>query len=126
MAILHLVLLGNIGEENVFDNILERENAFVGYKNKKFEKSKKWRISKGVSPWFRSKNGHFSKFSFLGNIGKENVFDDILERKNVGLGYKNKEFKNSKNWHFSKGVNLWFCSKKWAFFQLLFLGNTGQ
>ena len=42
---------------------------------------------------------------FLGNIGKENVFYDILERKNAFLGYKNKKFKKSKNWHFSKGVN---------------------
>ena len=41
---------------------------------------------------------------FLGNIGQENVFYDILERKNSFLGYKNKKFKKSKNWHFSKGV----------------------
>ena len=34
---------------------------------------------------------------FLGNIGQENVFYDILERKNAFLGYKNKKFKKSKN-----------------------------
>ena len=28
---------------------------------------------------------------FLGNIGQENVFYDILERKNVFLGYKKQE-----------------------------------
>ena len=49
-------------------------------------------FSKGVNPWFWSKNGHFSNFYFLGNIGKENVFYDILERKNPFLGYKNKKF----------------------------------
>ena len=38
---------------------------------------------------------------FLGNIGKENVFYDILERKDASLGYKNKKLKKSKNWHFS-------------------------
>ena len=38
---------------------------------------------------------------FLGNIGKENVYYDILERKNVFLGYKNNKSKKSKNWHFS-------------------------
>ena len=32
---------------------------------------------------------------FLANI--ENVFDDILERKNASLGYKHKKFKKSKN-----------------------------
>ena len=35
----------------------------------------------------------FSIFFFLGNIGQENVFDDILAPKNVFLGYKNKKFK---------------------------------
>ena len=39
---------------------------------------------------------------FLGNIGQENVFYNILERENGFLGYKNKNFKESKNWHFSK------------------------
>ena len=34
---------------------------------------------------------------FLGNIGQENFFYDILERKNAFLGYKHKMFKKSKN-----------------------------
>ena len=38
---------------------------------------------------------------FLGNVGQENVFYDILERKIAFLGNKNK-FKKSKNGHFSK------------------------
>ena len=97
--------------ENVFDDILGRKNAFLSYKNKKFKKSKIWHVSKGNNPWFWSKNGHFSNFFFLGNIGQENVFYDILERKNAFLGYKNKKFKKSKHWHFSKGVNPWFWSK---------------
>ena len=36
----HLVFFGNIVQENVFYDILERKNAFLGYKNKKFKKSK--------------------------------------------------------------------------------------
>ena len=98
-----LFFLGNIGQENLFHDILERENAFLGYKKKKFKKSKNWLFSNGVNPWFWSKNGHFSNFFFLGNIGQENVFYDILERKNALLGYKNKNFKKSKYWLFSKG-----------------------
>ena len=47
----------------------------------------------------------FPTFFLLTNIGHENVFYDILERKNAFLGYKNKNFKQSKNGHFSKGVN---------------------
>ena len=49
----HAFCLGNIGQENVFYDILEQtKNAFLGYKNKKFKKSKNWHFPKGVSPWF--------------------------------------------------------------------------
>ena len=85
----------------MFYDILERKYAFLGYKNKKFKKSKNWWFPKGVNPWFWSGNGHFSNFFFLGNVGQENVFYDIIERKNASLGYKNKKFKKSKNGHFS-------------------------
>ena len=33
--------LGNLGPQNVFYDILERKNAFLGLKNKKFKKFKK-------------------------------------------------------------------------------------
>ena len=39
----------------------------------------------------------FFQLFFLGSIDQENVFYDILERKNAFLGYKNKKFKKSKN-----------------------------
>ena len=107
----NLFFCDNIGQENVFYDILERKNVFLRYKNNNFKKSKNWHFSKGVNPWFWSKNGHFSNFFFLGNIGQENVFYDILERKNAFLGYKNKKFKKWKNCHFSKGVSPWFWSK---------------
>ena len=97
--------LENICQKNVFYDILERQNAFLGYKNEKSKKSKNW---------------HFCNFSFLGNIGQENVFYHILERKNAFLGFKNKKFKKWKNWHFSKGVNPWFWSKKCHFFNFFF------
>ena len=107
--------LGNISQENVFYDILERKNALLSYQTNKFKKLKNWNFSKGVNPWFWSKNGNFSNFFFLGNIGQENVFYDIVERKNAFLSYKNKKFKKSKNWHFSKGVNPWFWSKNGHF-----------
>ena len=34
-----LFFLGNIGQENVFYDIQERNNDFLGYKNKQFIKS---------------------------------------------------------------------------------------
>ena len=112
--------LGNIGQENVFYDILERKNAFLGYKNKKLKQSKNWHFSKGVNPRFWSKNGHFSKFAFSGNIGQAHVFYDILERENAFLGSKNKTFKKSKNGHFSKGVNPMIWSKS-GYFSNFFL-----
>ena len=117
---IQLFFLGNIGQGNDFYDVLERKNAFLGYKNKKLKKSKNWHVSKGVNPWFWSKNGHFSHFVFLGNIGQENVFYDILERKKAFLGYKNKKFKQSKNWHFSKVLNPWFWSKNVYFSNFFF------
>ena len=59
-----LSFLGNIGQENVFYDILERKNAFRSNKNQKFEESKNWHFSKGINQWFWSKNGRFSNFSF--------------------------------------------------------------
>ena len=75
-------LFWQIGQENDFYDILEGKNAFLSYKKKKLKKSKNGHFSKGVNPWFWSKNGPFSHFFlFLGNIGQENVFYDILEGK---------------------------------------------
>ena len=36
----NIFFLGNIGQKNVFNDILEQKNTFPGYKNKKFKKSK--------------------------------------------------------------------------------------
>ena len=57
------------------------------------------------------KNWPFFHVNFKGNIGQENVFYDILERKNAFLGYKNKNFEKRENSHFSKEVSLRFWSK---------------
>ena len=79
-----------MSQKNAFYYILDRKNAFLPYKNKKFKKSKNWHFSKRVNPSFWSKIGHFSNFSFFGNISQQNVFYDILEQHNAFLGYKSK------------------------------------
>ena len=89
--------LGNIGQENVFNNILERKKRLSSLSKEKVKKVEKLTFFQGVNPWFWSKNGHFSNFFFLGNIEQENVFYDIVERRNAFLGYKNKKLKKSKN-----------------------------
>ena len=48
------------------------------------------------------------------------------KKKNAFLAYKNKKFKKSKNWHFSKRVNLWLWSKKGHFSDFFFLRTKGQ
>ena len=41
----------------------------------------------------------------IGKKGKENVFENILERKKAFPDYKNNKLEKSKNWDFSKGVS---------------------
>ena len=72
--------LGNIGQENVFYVILERKNAFLGYKNKKSKSRKIDIFSKGVNLWFWSKNGHFSNF-FLRKYRREKCLQQCSKRK---------------------------------------------
>ena len=46
----HLFILGKIDQENVFYDILNRQNALLDYKNIKLKRSKNWYFSKGVGP----------------------------------------------------------------------------
>ena len=112
--------LGTIGQGNVFYDILERKNAFLGYKNKKFKKSKNWHFSKGVNPWFWSKNGQVFQICFFRQDRPGKCLLRYSRTKNAFLGYKNKKFKKSKNWHFSKGVNQWFWYENGHFSTFLF------
>ena len=137
LTIFLLSFLGNIGQEKVLNNILQRKNIFLGYKKKNFNsrkidifpkgsthgfdpifqlffffhaiyptkmsftifynektpfyaiKTRSWKsrkidiFLKRVKLWFWSKNGQFSNFFFLANIGQENFFYDILDRKRL-------------------------------------------
>ena len=81
MAIFQTFFLGNIGQKNVFYDILERKDAFLDYKNKKFKDSKNWDFYQRVKPWFWPKNGHFFNFFFFGNIGLKICFTIYLNVK---------------------------------------------
>ena len=59
---------------------------------------------------FVQKWAYFRLF-FLGNIGQQNVFYNILERENAVLGYKNNKFKSLKIDNFPKGLNQGFGPK---------------
>ena len=68
---------------------------------------------------------NFHTFFFLDNIGIENVFYDILERKNVFLGYKLRNSKSGKIDIFAKGLTHGF-GPKMAIFPTFFLDNIAQ
>ena len=80
----------------MFYDILKGKKAFLGYKTRS-SKSRKFKIfAKWLGHCF-GPNWPFFHLFILGNIGKKNVFYDILEQKKRLLGYKNKKFKKSKN-----------------------------
>ena len=64
-------------------------------------------FSKGLTHGFGPKMAIFPTF-FLGSIGKEIVFYDILERRNIFLSYKNKEIKKAKNWDVGPKMAIFF------------------
>ena len=64
----------------------------------------------------------FFQLSFSGNIGRENVFYDILKRKNTFLGYKKTGSKSLKIDTFRNGLSHGFGSKIGLFFNFFF-GN---
>ena len=97
LPFLQFFFLRNIGQEDVFYDILERKNAFLGYKKPEVENVKKMTIFLRGKPMLFVQKWLFLQLFFLGNTGQENVFYDILEQKNAFLGYKNKKFKKSKN-----------------------------
>ena len=72
------------------------------------------------------KQPFFQLLFFLGKIGQENVFYDILERKKAFLGYKNKTCKKSKNCIFLKGLTHRFWTKMSFFATFFLLGEIAQ
>ena len=91
------------------------KNVFLGFIDKKFKKRKNWHFSKGVNPWFVSKNGHFFNFFFSGSIGNQNVFYDILERKKFKQVQKDEKIDT-----FSKRLTYGFVSKMVIFSTFFF------
>ena len=80
----------------MFYDILERKTPFYSIKTRSLKSRKIDIFPKWLFHAFGPKLAIFPPF-FIGNIGQENVFYDILERKNAFLLYKNKKFKKSKN-----------------------------
>ena len=106
-----LFFLGKLDQENVFYDILERKNAFLGYKNKKFKKSKNCHFSQGVNPWFWSKSGHFSNFFFRRIRPGKCVLRYSRTKKTPFCAIKTKSLKKRKSAIFPKGLTQGFGRK---------------
>ena len=78
----YFTILGLVGQENVFYDILKRKNTFTGYK-KKVQKVEIF--PKGLDHGFGQK-WQFFHFFILGLVGQKNVFYGILEQKHPFLG----------------------------------------
>ena len=103
------------------------QNKKTPFQAIKTQSSKSQKIDifpKGLTHSYGQKRPCFQLF-LLGNIGQENVLYHILERKNVFLGYKNKNFKTSKIERFPQGLTHGF-GPKMVIFPVFFLANIGQ
>ena len=107
--------LGNIGQENVFYDIRERKNVFLGYKYQKLKKSKNSDFSTGVNPWFWFKNGHFFNFFFLVNIGRKMSFTLFQSEKTPFYAIKTRSSKSQYIDIFPKGLTHSFGPKMASF-----------
>ena len=83
-------------------DILEGKNVFKVIKTRSLKSQKIDIFPKGLTHGFRPKMAIIPTF-FLGKIGQENVFYDILERKNAFLTYKKKVQKVKKLKFFQMG-----------------------
>ena len=106
MAIFPIFFLGNIRRENVFYDILERKNVFLGYKNKQSKKSKKWPFFEGLTHGFGPKMAIFPSFIF----GQYRPGKCLL-RYSRAKGRLSRLQKQDDQKVEKKGVNPWFWSK---------------
>ena len=120
----HLFVLGNTSQENVFYDIPERKNAFLGQKNKKF---KKWKIDiflKGLTHGFGPRMAICPTIFFRQDRPGKCLLRDCRTKKRLSRP-KNMKFKKSKNWLFSRRFNPKLWSKN-GHFSNFFLGNISQ
>ena len=123
---LHCLFLLKIGPEMMFGDVLDRKEAFLDNKNMYLICPKNRKFSKGLNPWFWSKNQTFVMVCFLLKIGPEMMFGYVLDRKEAFLDNKNMYLICPKNRRFSEGVNPWFWSKIQGFFIFFFYWKQAQ
>ena len=126
MVIFTTFFVGNIGHVNVFYDILERKNAFLGYKNNNFKISRNVIFRKWLTLGFGLKMAVLSKFFLIGQYRPGQSLLRYSRTKNAFQGYKKNMFKQSKKLTFFKGANPWFWSNNGHFSNFFFFVNIGQ
>ena len=96
-------------------DVLDRKEAFLDNKNMYLICPKNRKFSKGVNPWFWSKNQTFVMVCFLLKIGPEMMLGYVLDRKEV--------FLEDKKMYLI--CNPWFWSKIRTFFIVCFFLKIG-
>ena len=114
-----LFFLANLGQENVSYDILEQKNTFLPYKNNQCKKPKNWHFSKGVNPWFWSKNGHFPNFFFKQFRNGKCLLPYSRKKKTPFHAIKTRSSKSRKIVIFPKGLTHGF-DRKMAIFPTSF------
>ena len=89
--------LDNIVQEKVFYEFLKRKKRLSTLLKQEVQKVEKLTFFQKHYPMVLVQKWPSFQLFFLGNIGQENLFYDILEQRNPFLGFKNKKFKMSKN-----------------------------
>ena len=84
------------GRNMSFTILQNQKTPFYAIKTQSSKSQKIDIFQKGITRGFGPKMAIFPTF-FLGSIGEENVFYDILALKSTFLGYKNTKLKKSKN-----------------------------
>ena len=118
-AIFPTFFFGTIGQQNDFFDILDLKNAFLGSKNKKFQKSKNLHFSKGVNPWFWSQYGLFSNIFFSAILVRKMIFTIFQIEKMPFQAIKTSSSKSRKIDIFPKGLTHDF-GPKMPFFHFFF------
>ena len=119
MAIFPTFFLGNIAQENVFYDILEPKNTFLGYINTKFKMSKNCHYYKRVNPWFWYKNGHFFTLFFQAVQARQMCFTIFQKQKIPFQAIKTQSSKRRIIDIFPKGLTHVY-GPKMAIFQTFF------
>ena len=93
----------------------------------KKKKLKSWDFSKGLSPWVWSKISNFPIFLLFTKSDRKMCLTILWKGKKLFYTIKNKKFKKSKNWDFSKlrGQSM-ILVKNLKFFYLFIFGKISQ